>query len=164
MNQPARARLLTLIAAFVLAGCAASAGESPAPSPLDLTTVTNALRNSGIAVVDVADSLNPRDAAWRCLPGSFRLARVSQQPAAALARPGDRPSVEILMFSTDAERAAAQAAIGPDGQVRAQGCGVMVEWVATPHVVGARSVLLFVATDDPATLAALNAAASRIGS
>jgi len=122
--------------------------------------VTDALRSSGIAVGDVADNLNPRDGEWRCLPGTFRLARVSQQPAAAFAKPGDEPAVEVLLFSSDAERAAAQAAIGADGQVRAQGCAVMVDWVATPHVVGARSVLLFIATDDAAALAAVRAAAA----
>ena len=68
-----------------------------------------------------------------------------------------------MLFSSDAERAAAQAAIGTDGQVRAQGCAMMVEWVATPHVVGARNVLLFIATDDPAALAAVKAAATRLG-
>jgi|GEM_PF-2801933 hypothetical protein len=152
-----------LMATILLAGCASSASGSPAASPLDLPAVTDALRSAGIAVVDVADNLNPRDGAWRCLPGLFHLARVSQQPSAALARPGDPPSVDIFLFSSDAERAAAQAAIGADGQVRTQGCGVMVDWVATPNVVGTRNVLLFIATDDAAALAALRAAASRLG-
>ncbi len=155
--------LSSLVATVVLAGCVGSAAGSPGPSPLGLPAVTAALGNAGIAVVDVADNLKPSDGAWRCLPGSFRLARVSQQPAAAFARPGDRPSVDILVFSSDAERSVAQAAIGTDGQVRAQGCGVMVEWVATPHVVGARNVLLVIATDDAAELAALRTAASSLG-
>ena len=88
---------------------------------------------------------------------------MSQQPSAALARPGDRPSVDILLFPSDAERTAAQSAVGADGQVRVQGCAVMVDWVATPQVVGARNVLLFIATDDPSTLVALRAAAARLG-
>jgi hypothetical protein len=155
--------LVCLMAIALFAGCASSAAGSPATSPLDLPAVTDALRNSGIEVVDVADNLNPRDAAWRCLPGSFKLARVAQQPPAALARPGDRPSVEILLFSSEAERVAAQAAIGGDGQVRAQGCGVMVDWVATPHFVGAKNVLLFIVTDDGAAVAAVRAAATRLG-
>jgi hypothetical protein len=71
--------------------------------------------------------------------------------------------VDVLLFSSEAARATAQAAIGADGQVRAQGCGVMVDWVATPHVVAVRNALLFVATDDPATLAAVEAAASHLG-
>jgi len=91
-----------------------------------------ALRGAGIAVVVVADNLNPRDGAWRCLSGSFRLARVEQQQPAPVARPGDRPSVDILLFSSAAERAAAEASIGTDGQVRAAGCGTMVDWVAPP--------------------------------
>jgi hypothetical protein len=152
-----------VIMTVLLASCARFAGGTPAPSPLDLTTVTRALESAGIAVVDVADNLNAHDGAWRCLPGSFRYSRVSQQMPAAHALPGDRPSVEILLFSSDAERAAAQAAIGTDGQVRAQGCAMMVEWMATPHVVGARNVLLFIATDDPAALAAVQAAATRLG-
>jgi hypothetical protein len=160
---PARRYLGLAMATIVLAGCAGSGGGSPAASPLDLPAVTEALRSAGIAVVDVADNVNPRDGAWGCLPGSFRLARVSQQAPAALARPGDRPSVDVLLFSSDAERAAAQAAIGADGQVRAQGCAAMVDWVATPHVVSARNVLLFIATDDPAALAAVKAAATRLG-
>ena len=147
----------------LLAGCGQSGSGSPALSPLDLPAVTGALRSSGVAVVNVADNLNPRDSAWRCLPGSFRLARVSQQPAAAFARPGDRPAVDILLFSDDADRAAAQAAIGADGQVRTEGCVVMVDWVATTHVVGARNVLLVIATDDAAALAAVRAAAARLG-
>jgi len=128
-----------------------------------LTAVTGALQASGIAVVAVADNLNPADGAWQCLPGPFRYARVLQQQPAAIARPGDRPSVEILLFSTDSERVAAQAAIDAGGQVQAAGCGVSVDWVATPHVLGVRNVLLFVATDDPATVAAVRAAASRLG-
>ena len=160
---PARRYLGFAVATILLAGCARLGGGSPAASPLDLAAVTAAMRSSGIAVVDVGDNLNPRDGAWRCLPGSFRLARVSQQPPAAMALPGDKPSVDILLFASDAERAAAQTAIGADGQVRAQGCAVMVEWVGTPHVVGARNVLLFIATDDPAALAAVKAAATRLG-
>ncbi|MDP9250343.1 MAG: hypothetical protein M3O78_03115 [Chloroflexota bacterium] len=148
---------------ILLAACARVGGGSPAASPLDLAAVTAALRSAGVAVVDVADNLNPHEGAWQCLPGSFRLARVSQQPQAALALPGDKPSVDILLFSSDAERAAAQAAIGADGQVQAQGRAAMVDWVATPHVVSARNVLLFVATDDPAAFAALKAAAARLG-
>ena len=126
--------------------------------------MTSALRATGINVVDVADDLNPRDGAWRCLPGTFRLARVSQVPPAAFARLGDPPSVDVLLFTSDAERLTAQATIGSDGQVHAQGCGVMVDWVATPHIVGARNVLLVVATTDAAALASVQAAAVRLGS
>lgn len=155
---------MTLVmATMVLAGCVGSAGGSPAPSPLDIPAVTAALGNAGIAVVKVMDNLSPGDGPWRCLPGSFRLARVLQQPPAAVAQPGDRPSVDILVFSSVAERAAAEAAITPDGQVRAQGCAVSVDWVAIPHVVGARNVLLFIATDDASALAAVRAAAARLG-
>jgi hypothetical protein len=150
-------------AIFLLAACARPGGGSPAASPLDLAAVTAALRSAGVAVVDVASNLNPQEGAWRCLPGSFRLARVSQQPPAALALSGDKPAMDILLFSSDTERAAAQSAIGADGQVHAQGCAAMVDWVATPHVVSARNVLLFVATDDPAALAAVKAAATRLG-
>jgi hypothetical protein len=164
MNRRLAVRSLGLVlAAVMLASCARPAGGTPAPSPLDLTTVTQALRSAGIAVVDVADNLNPHDGAWRCLPGSFRYSRVSQQMPAAHAMLGDKPSVEVMIFATNAERATAQAAIGADGQVRAQGCAVMVDWVATVHVVGARNVLLIVVTDDPAALAAVKAAASRLG-
>ena len=152
-----------VLAPILLAGCAGLGGGSPTASALDLAAVTAALRSAGIAVVDVADNLNPRDGAWQCLPGSFRLARVSQQPPPAVALPGDKPAVDILLFSSDAERAAAQAAIGADGQVHAQGCAAMVDWVATPHVISARNVLLFMATEDPAALAALKAAAARLG-
>jgi hypothetical protein len=151
-----------LVAAILVAACGGSSAESPPTGPLDLSAVTNALSGAGIEVVDVADNLNPRDGAWQCVPGSFRLARVSQQPVAAIAHPGDGPAVEILLFSSDAERTAAQAAIGADGQVKAQGCGMMVDWVATPHVIGVRNVLLFVATDDAATVGALQAAAARL--
>jgi hypothetical protein len=163
MDGRVRAWLLRALVVVAVAGCSASAAGSPALSQLALSSVTDALRSSGISVTQVTDNLDPRDGAWRCLPGSFRLARVLQQPPAPLARPGDRPSVDVLIFSTDAERAAAQAAIGADGQVRTAGCGVMVDWVATPHVVGARNVLIFVATDDPGTLAAVKAAAARLG-
>jgi hypothetical protein len=151
------------MATIVLASCAGSGGGSPAPSPLDLPAVTAALESSSINPADVAENLNPRDGAWRCLPGSFQLSRVSQQPPVALAHRGDPPSVDVLLFSRDAERAAAQALIGADGQIRSQGCGVMVDWVVTPHVVGARNVLLFIASDDPAALAAVRAAASSLG-
>lgn len=71
--------------------------------------------------------------------------------------------MDILLFSSEADRAAAQAAIGADGQIRAQGCAVMVDWVATSHATGARNVLLFVATDDPAAVAAVRTAAIRLG-
>jgi hypothetical protein len=118
------------MATIVLASCAGSGGGSPAPSPLDLPAVTAALESSGINPADVAENLNPRDGAWRCLPGSFQLSRVSQQPPVALAHRGDPPSVD---------------------------------WVATPHVVGARNVLLFIASDDPAALTAVQAAASSLG-
>lgn len=151
------------VATMLLAGCARLGSGSPAASPLDLPAVTAALRSGGIAVLDVQDNLNPQDGAWRCLPGSFRLSRVLQQLPAALALPGDKPPVDILVFASDGERAAAQAAIGADGQVHASGCAAMVEWVATPHVFGARNVLLFIATDDPAALAAVKAAATRLG-
>lgn len=153
-----------VVATILLASCARLGGGTSAPSPLDLTTVTQALQSAGIAVVDVADNLNAHDGAWRCLPGSFHYARVYQQMPAAHALPGDKPSVEVMLFASDAERATAQAAIGTDGQVHAQGCAMMVEWMATPHVVGSRNVLLFIATDDPAALAAVQAAATRLGS
>lgn len=157
-----RNRALT-IAGILLAGCARFGGGAPTASPLDLPVVTAALRSAGIAVVDVAENLNPHDGAWRCLPGSFRFSRVSQQAPAAHAMPADRPSVEILLFSSDAERAAAQATIGTDGQVRVQGCATMVEWVATVHVVGTRNVLLIVVTDDPTAVDAVKAAATHFG-
>src|SRR6266699_996233 len=111
-----------ILAALLTAGCAATVGGSPAASPLDPAAVTNALRGAGISVVEVVDNLNPHEGAWRCLSGSFRLVRVEQQQPGAVARPGDRPSVDILLFSSTAERAAAQAMIGADGQVRAAGC------------------------------------------
>jgi hypothetical protein len=38
----------------------------------------------------------------------------------------------------------------------------MVEWVGMPHAVGARNVLLFIATDDPVAWAAVQAAAARL--
>jgi hypothetical protein len=155
--------VILAMALCVLAGCVGSAGSSPAPTPLDVPAVTAALGSAGIRVVSVTDNLNPRDGAWRCLPGSFRLARVLQQPPTAVAQPGDRPAVDILVFSSVAERAAAQATISDDGQVRAPGCGVIVDWVAPPHVVGAGNVLLFIATDDPAALAAVQAAAAGLG-
>jgi hypothetical protein len=152
-----------LLASLMLTGCGDSPSEPPAGRSLDLPSVTAALQSAGIVVVDVADNLNPRDGAWACLPGSFRLARISQQPPAALARPGDRPSVEVLLFASDQERTTAQRAIGVDGQVQTPGCAMMVEWVATPHVVGVRNALLFIVTDDPAALAAVQAAGSRLG-
>ncbi len=160
-----RARRLVALVAFAavvtLAGCA---GSSPATgTPLDLATVTEALQASGIPIVNVADGLDTRGGAWKCLPGTFRLARVSQQAPAAIAHPGDRPPLDVLLFASEAQRVAAQATIGPDGQVTAGGCAVMVDWVATPHLVGARNVLLFVATDDVATVDRLRAAAARLG-
>jgi hypothetical protein len=151
------------MASILLAGCARLGGGSPTAGPLDLPAVTAALRSAGIAVVDVADNLNPHDRAWGCLPGSFRLSRIAQQAPAAYAMPGDRPSVEILLFSSDAERAAAQATIGSDGQVRVQGCATIVDWVATVHIVGARNVLLVVVTDDPTAVDAVKAAGTRLG-
>jgi hypothetical protein len=78
-----------VIATILLAGCAGSPGSSPEASPLGVSDVTGALANAGIAVVDVADNLNARDSAWKCLPGAFRLARVSQQAAGLVARVGD---------------------------------------------------------------------------
>jgi hypothetical protein len=162
-TEPVRRYLGLALATILLAGCGRLGGGSLAPSPLDLQAVTAALRGSGIAVVDVADNLNPRDGAWRCVPGSFRLARVAQQPSAAMSVRGDKPSVDVLLFTSDTARAAAQAAIGADGQVHSQSCAVMVEWVATPHVVGTRNVLLFIATDDPAAIAAVKAAATHLG-
>jgi len=157
-----RALMATVaVALTLLAGCGGSGTRSV--TPLDLPAVTESLRASGIVIADVADNLPARDGAWRCLPGSFKLARISQQAPAAVARPGDRPSVDVLLFSSDAERIAAQAAITPDGQVQAAGCAAMVDWIATPHVVGAKNVLLFVATDDAPTLDALRVAAARLG-
>src|SRR5450759_2894783 len=165
MDRGAPMHLVSVAVAIVIAvaGCVGSAGGSPPASPLDVPAVTAALGSAGIAGVSGTDNLVPRDGAWRCMPGSFRLARVLQQPPAAVAQPGDRPSVDILVFSSIAERAAAEAAITPGGQVRAQGCGISVDWVATPHVVGARNVLLFIATDDASALAAVRAAAARLG-
>jgi hypothetical protein len=95
--------------------------------------------------------------------GFIPVCRVLQQQPAVVARPRDRPAVEIMLFSTEPERAAAQAAIGSDGQVHTAGCGTTVDWVATPHVIGVGNVLLFVATDDLATVAAVRAAATRLG-
>lgn len=152
-----------LLASLLLMGCADSPGEPPVARPLDLPAVTAALQSSGIAVVDVADNLNPGDGAWRCLPGPFRLARISQQRPAAFARPGDRPSVEVLLFPSHAERATAEKTIDVGGQVETPGCAMMVDWVATPHVVGVRNALLFIVTDDPAALASVQAAARRLG-
>ena len=164
MNRRVAVRSLGLVlAAAMLASCARPAGGTPAPSPLDLTTVTEALRSAGIPMVDVAANLNLHDGAWGCLPGSFRLSRIAQQAPAAHAMPGDRPSVEILLISSDAARAAAQATIGSDGQVHVQGCATMVDWVATVHIVGARNVLLIVVTDDPSAVDAVKAAATRLG-
>src|SRR5712691_9635784 len=151
-----------LVAAILVTGCGGSSAESPKASPLDLSAVTDTLQSAGILVVDVADNLNPRDGAWQCVPGAFRLARISQKRIAQIARPGDRPAVEILLFPGESERAAAQATIGADGQVNAKGCGVMVDWVGTPHVIGVRNVILFVATDDAGTVAAIEAAAKAL--
>lgn len=153
--------LVALSAVLLLAGCGGS--SSPSAAPLDLATVAEALRASDIPIVNVVDGLDTRDGAWKCLPGPFRLARVSQQAPAAIARPGDRPAVDVLLFATEAQRVAAQATIGLDGQVTAQGCAVMVDWVATPHVVGVGNVLLFIATDDAATVDQLQAAAAHLG-
>ena len=152
-----------LLVCLMLLGCADSPSEPPAARSLELTAVTAVLQSAGIVVDHVADNLSPRDGAWACLPGSFRLARISQQPPAALAQPGDRPSVEVLLFSNDADRATGQRLIGADGQVHTPGCGTMVDWVATPHVVGVRNALLIIVTDDQAELAAVQAAASRLG-
>jgi hypothetical protein len=126
--------------------------------------VTSALTNAGINAVDLADGLDTRTGAWHCLPGAFRLARLSQQAPAGMAHPGDKPSVDILIFSTEAARAVAQATIGTDGQVHAQGCAAMVDWVGSPHAVGVRNIILFVATDDPAVVSALESAATSLGS
>ncbi len=152
-----------LLAAILAAGCGGGAGASPAAGQLTLGAVTDALKAAGIAVVDVADNLPTRDGAWSCVPGTFRLARVSQQAPAAMAQPGDRPAVDILLFATDSQRAAAQSSFGADGQVHVAGCAVMISWIATPHLFGARNVLLFVATDDPATVTAVKNAAARLG-
>jgi hypothetical protein len=164
VRLPQPSLLRSLLLPILVAGCVGTGGGSPAPSPLDLVAVTDALRSAGIAVVNVADNLDPRDGAWRCLPGSFRLARVEQQQPAAVARPGDRPSVDVLLFSSAGERAAAQASIGADGQVHTGGCGTIVDWVATPHVVGARNILLFIVTDDPVALADVETAGKQLGS
>lgn len=164
MNPAAPFRHLAIVlATALLAGCAGSAGGSPKLSPLSLADVTPALRTAGIAVVEVQDNLNPRDGAWKCLPGSLSLARVLPQPAGTTARPGDKPGIEILIFPSDAARVAAQAAIDANGQVKAQGCAAMVDWIGTPHVVGARNVILFIATDDPAEVSAVRAAATSLG-
>lgn len=152
-----------MLTAVLLAACSGSPGGSPTPIPLEIAAVTNALGNAGITVSDVADNLNPHEGAWACLPGSFRLARVSQQPAGPIARPGDRPSVDILLYPTEAARLAAQGMIGADGQVHAAGCATMVEWIASPHVFGAGNVMLFIATDDPAQVAAVQVAAASLG-
>ena len=112
----ARRCLGLLLVCLMLLGCADSPSEPPAARSLELTAVTAILQSAGIVVDHVADNLSPRDGAWACLPGSFRLARISQQPPAALAQPGDRPSVEVLLFSNDADRATAQRLIGADGQ------------------------------------------------
>lgn len=163
MNRRSKSLPGFVMVTILLASCARIAGGSAAPSPLDLTTVTAALRSAGIAVAHVADNLNPQDRAWGCLPGSFRLSRIDQQAPAAHEMPGDGPPVEILLFSSDAERAAAQATIRSDGQVHVQGCETIVDWVATVHVVGARNVLLVVVTDDPTAVDAVKAAATRLG-
>jgi hypothetical protein len=155
--------LALLLATLVLASCTGSPSGSPAASAVDLAAVTDALGKAGIKVAVVTDNLDPRSGAWRCLPGSFRLARVAQQPVAAYAQPGDRPSVDILIFPTAADRATAQATIGADGQVRVSGCAVMVDWIAPPHLAGARNVILFIATDDPTAVAAIKAAAASLG-
>ena len=156
-------RFLALtMASLLLVACGRIESPSPTASPLDLPAVTAALRNAGIAVVDVADNLSAHDGAWQCLPGAFRLSRVSQQAPAAYA-PGAKPPVEILLFSSEATRTAAQATIGSDGQVRVQGCATIVEWLATPHVVGVRNVLLVVVTEDRAAIDAVKAAASHLG-
>jgi hypothetical protein len=151
--------IAALIATVLLASCTGSAGPSPTPTPLGLEAITDALGNAGIIVADVADNL-PRDGAWNCLRGSFRLARVSQQPAGPVARPGGRPSIDILLFANEADRTAAQRMIGLDGQVRSAGCGTMVDWIGQPHLIGVRNVIMFIATDDPAEVAAVQAAAS----
>ena len=168
MNRRARILGTLAIAAVVLGGCLGSEGSSPsaspsaAPPPLDVAAVTVALKGAGVAVVDVANDLNIRDGAWKCVPGIFRLARVSQQAAGVLQRPGGPPAIDILVFPSDALRATAQAAIGSDGQVHTPGCAVMVDWVGKPHVIGVKNVILFVATDDPATVAAVEAAAKTL--
>jgi hypothetical protein len=157
---PARYAATFALVAMLVGGCAGTG--LPDPTVVGLPAVADALRRSGITVAEVTDNLPP-DAAWQCLPGSFRLARISQQPVAAFAHPGDRPSVQVLIFASQAERMKAQAAVDAGGQVQAQGCAVMVEWMATPHVVGARNVILFIVTDDPAAVAAVQAAGTLLG-
>ena len=152
-----------VLGTLLVSGCAGSSSPPSQAPLLSLSDVTTALTNAGIVPVQVAAKLDPREGAWQCLPGSFRLARVFQQPAGAIARPGDKPGVDVLIFESEAARIAAQASIGADGQVHAQGCGAMVDWVGTPHAVGAKNVILFIATDDPASVSAVQAAATSLG-
>lgn len=152
-----------IIVVMSVAGCAAASSGASAAIPLTLSKVTDALRAAGIVEANVADNLDPRGGAWECVPGRFRLARISQQPVGALFHPGDGPSVDVLLFSNDADRAAAQAVIGSDGQTHVAGCGVMVDWVGAPHVLGVRNVIVFVATDDPGALSAVEAAIAQLG-
>lgn len=161
MNVSRAARVLVVVlAALLVAGCAGTSSPSASDRLLTLADVTTSLTTAGVVAADVADNLNPRDGAWQCLRGSFRLARVSQQPAGVIARPGDKPGVDVLVFGSEAARVAAQASIGADGQVRTQGCAAMVEWIGKPHVLGVKNVILFVATDDPAAVTAVQAAAT----
>lgn len=159
--RPARYASSLALVAMLLGGCTA-AGALPDPTVVDLPGVTDAARRAGVTVAEVTDNLPP-DAAWQCLPGHFRLARISQQPVAEFAQPGDRPSVEVFLFDSATDRLKAQSAIDAGGQVQVGGCAVMVEWRATPHVFGVRNVILFIVTDDPVAVSAVETAAKLLG-
>ena len=159
--------LAVLVLCALVLGCATSPAPSvaaPAASTAadSVADVETALAASGIHVAATEDT-TPGDSS--CIRGSpIHTFALYREPPDATYDPGTLP-LELLVFASPVDRRAYEARISSDGStITGEGCTVIRDYVATPHWYGAGRYLLQLVSDDPAIVAVVAAAASRLGS
>ena len=156
---------LFLVACTQWTGAPSQMPPSFAPTPADpLAEVRAALLASGVTVVG-AHEVTASDSTFSCLSNSRRTFAFDEEAPHATFRPGEKPAIEAIAFTSTAERQAAQRQISSDGtQISGPHCGAMIDWVSTPHWAGGGRYLLLVVSVDSTLAAQVAAAAARLGS
>ncbi len=156
---------LFLVACTQGIGAPSQIPPSSAPTPADpLAEVRAALLASGVSVVG-AHEMTASDPTFSCLSNSRRTFAFDEEAPHPTFRPGEKPPIDAIVFTSIAERQAAQRQISVDGtQITGPRCGAMIDWAAPPHWAGGGPYLLLVVSADSNLAAQVAAAAARLGS
>lgn len=138
-----------LVVPVLVAGCALSPSASPAPSAAtsrpastpvasDATAaVESALGASGLTVVSISD-VTAREATQSCGPTQpVRVLSIGYMTPRASAGSSDMPTIQVLMFSSPADRRTYQDRISGDGTtLNGSTCVQINDYAFPPHLVG----------------------------